>query len=121
VEPTDDGRVRVRDPRFLEAGAALAELGVPTDAILDEWEHLTRHTDAVAKRFVAVFEEHLLPDKWREDLDPASVARLAGTLRRLQHLAGQVTLAALDASIGKVGGRRLGELVPPEPGEGPAS
>ena len=36
------------------------------------------------------------------------------TLRRLQHLAGQVTLAALDASVATVGARRLAELVPAE-------
>jgi len=112
VEPTDDGRVRVRDPRFLDAGAALAELGVPTDAILDEWDHLTRHTDAVAKRFIGVFEEHLLPEGWRDQLEPATVRDLAATLRRLQQLAGQVTLAALDASVAEVGARRLAELVP---------
>jgi DNA-binding transcriptional MerR regulator len=114
VEPTDDGRVRVRDPRFLEAGAALAELGVPTEAILDEWDQLTRHTDAVAKRFISVFEDHLLPTGWREHLEPETVRDLAATLRRLQHLAGQVTIAALDASVAKVGARRLAELVPPD-------
>ena len=81
---------------------------------LDEWDHLTHHTDAVAKRFIGVFEDHLLPEGWREHLDPDTVRELAATLRRLQHLAGQVTLAALDASVAKVGSRRVGELVPHE-------
>jgi DNA-binding transcriptional MerR regulator len=118
VEPTDDGRVRVRDPRFLEAGAALADLGVPTGVILDEWEQLARHTDAVAERFVAVFEDHVLAEGWRDHLDAETVATLAASLRRLQHLAGQVTLAALDASVAKVGARRLGELVPADDDRG---
>ena len=112
VEPTDDGRFRVADERFLDTGAALAELGVPMDVILDEWAHLARHTDAIAKRFVAVFEDHLLPNDWRRDLDSARVQELATTLARLQHTAGQVLLAALDSSIAKVGARRLAELVP---------
>jgi DNA-binding transcriptional MerR regulator len=113
VEPTDDGRFRIPDERFLDTGAALAELGVPTDVILDEWEHLTRHTDAIARRFIAVFEDHLLPEDWRTDLDAARVRELAATLARLQHAAGQVLLASLDTSVATVGSRRLAELVPP--------
>jgi len=113
VEPTDDGRFRVADERFLDTGAALAELGVPMDVILDEWAHLARHTDAIAKRFIAMFEEHLLPCDWRHDLDAARANELTTTLARLQHTAGLVLLAALDASIAEVGARRLAELVPP--------
>ena len=112
VEPTDDGRFRVTDERFLATGAALAELGVPTDVILDEWEHLARHTDAIAKRFVGVFEEHLLPADWRRDLDADRIRDLAATLARLQHTAGQVLVASLDASVAAVGAKRLAELVP---------
>jgi DNA-binding transcriptional MerR regulator len=112
VEPTDDGRFRVSDERFLDTGAALVELGVPTDVILDEWEHLARQTDATAKRFIAVFEDHLLPDDWRRDLDADRIRELAGTLSRLQHTAGQVLLASLDASVAKIGAKRLAELVP---------
>jgi hypothetical protein len=80
--------------------------------VLDEWERLVIQTDTIAKRFVRVFEEHLLPDDWRKDLDAERVRELAGTLARLQHDAGQVLLAALDASVAKVGARRLAELVP---------
>ncbi len=115
VEATDDGRFRISDERFLDTGAALAQLGVPTDAILDEWEELVTHTDAIAERFVAVFERHLLPDDWKVDLDADRVRELAATLARLQHTAGQVLLAALDKSVAEVGAQRLTELVPGEP------
>ena len=115
LEPTDDGRFRVTDVRFLDTGAALAELGVPTAVILDEWEHLARHTDAIAKRFVAVFEDHLLPADWRRDLDADRIRELGTTLARLQHTAGQVLLASLDASVAAVGAKRLAELVPDQP------
>ena len=115
LEPTDDGRFRVSDVRFLDTGAALAELGVPTEVILDEWEHLARHTDAIAKRFVAVFEDHLLPADWRRDLDADRIRELGTTLARLQHTAGQVLLASLDASVAAVGAKRLAELVPDSP------
>lgn len=112
IEATDDGCFRVSDQRFLDTGAALAQLGVPTEAILDEWEHLVGHTDAIAERFIAVFERHLLPDDWRRHLDADRVRELATTLARLQHIAGQVLLATLDASVAEVGAKRLAELVP---------
>ena len=41
-------------------------------------------------------------------------AELADTLARLQQAANQVVAAALDASIAKIGGKRLAELVPDE-------
>ena len=111
AELTDDGRIRVPDARFLDVGAELVSLGLPADVVLDEWARLTKQTDAVAKRFVALFEDHLLPADWQLDLDAERTEELARTLARLQHSAGQVLLAALDASIAKVGAKRLGALV----------
>ncbi|MEZ5180088.1 MAG: MerR family transcriptional regulator [Acidimicrobiales bacterium] len=114
VELTDDGRVRVPDARFVEVGSDLARLGVPVDVVLDEWEALTAHTDEIARRFVAVFEQHLLPGDWAEALDRGRVQELAATLARLQRDAGQVVLAALDASMAAAAADRLGGLVPPD-------
>jgi DNA-binding transcriptional MerR regulator len=111
VEMTDDGRFHVPDARFLDTGAAMLELGVPADVILDEWEHLAAATDDIAARFVALFEEHLLPAEWRVELDDERARALAGTLARLQLTAGQVLAAALDASVARIGAQRLAELV----------
>lgn len=110
VEPTDDGRFRVPDPRFLDTGAALAGLGVPSSVILDEWERLVVQSDEVAGRFVAVFEQHLLPPDWR-DLDGERMADLAAVLGQLRRLAASVLAAALDASMRRIAAERLSELV----------
>jgi len=112
VEATDDGRFRVADHRFLETGAALVKLGVPTSVVLDEWAHLSRVTDNIAKRFIGVFETHLLPSDWSHGLDGARTAELAATLRQLQTTARQVVAAALDASIARQGSKRLGDFIP---------
>src|SRR5918996_5927530 len=69
AQPTDDGKIRVADRRFLETGAALAHLGIPLDVILDEWEALVAHTDDIAARFVGLFEAHLAPADWRGGAD----------------------------------------------------
>ena len=111
VEPAEDGQVRVADRRFIDTGAALAHLGVPLDVVLDEWEALVEHTDKIAQRFLSVFERHLAPANWQTDLGTEEVRELALTLARLQATARQVLMAALDASVAKLGRERLGELV----------
>ncbi len=101
VEPTADGRLRVPDRRFLDLGAALAGLGVPPAAVLDEWERLVAHTDEIADRFVEVFRQHLAPPGVDDlaDLDPATTARLADTLAELRRHARQVVATAFDTSL----------------------
>ena len=113
VEPTEDGKVRVADRRFLDSGSALAELGIPTDLILDEWEALVMHTDDIAERFITIFETHLAPTDWQDGLDTDGARELATTLAQLQATARQVLLAALDASVARLGRERLGELIDP--------
>lgn len=111
AQPTEDGKVRVGDRRFLESGAALARLGIPLNVILDEWEALAAHTDDIAARFIALFEAHLAPADWRAELDSERARELAHTLARLQLVARQVLGAALDASVARLGRERLAELI----------
>jgi DNA-binding transcriptional MerR regulator len=111
VEPTEDGKVRVADRRFLETGSSLAHLGIPADVILDEWEALVTHTDDIAARFIALFESHLAPADWQQGLDSEAARQLARTLARLQSTARQVLSAALDASLARLGRERLGNLI----------
>jgi len=113
MQPTEDGKVRVADRRFLETGSALADLGIPADVILDEWEALVAHTDDIAARFISLFEAHLAPDDWQRGLDTDQARALAATLARLQTTARQVLAAALDASVARLGRERLGELIAP--------
>lgn len=129
LEPTDDGRLRVPDRRFLDAGTALADLAIPVDELLDEWEALVTHTDEVASRFVALFRRHLLPPTIDPDvsrgavegvegvggLDPAVTAELAGTLARLRQEARRVLVTAFDASLARRGSESLVGLVPDDP------
>ena len=113
VQLTDDGRIRIGDRRFLEAGAALGELGVPPEVTLDEWEALAAHTDEIAERFVTLFEQRLAPADWQRGLDTDQARDLAATLARLQATARLILTAALDASLARLGRERLGELIEP--------
>lgn len=111
VEPTEDGKVRVADRRFLDSGATLAELGIPAGVILDEWDALVAHTDDIAQRFIAIFETYLAPDDWQDGLDTDNARELATTLAQLQATARQVLAAALDSSVARLGREHLGGLI----------
>ncbi len=111
VEVTEDAKVRVADRRFLETGSSLAQMGIPADVILDEWEALVSHTDEIAARFISIFEAHLAPADWQASLDTDEARELARTLARLQATARQVLVAALDASVARLGRERLGQLI----------
>jgi DNA-binding transcriptional MerR regulator len=111
IELTDDGRVRVADRRSIQTGSSLAHLGVPLDAVLDEWEALVVHTDDIAQRFVRIFEDHLAPDEWQNELGTEEARALAEALARLQATARQVIVAALHASLARLGRERLGALI----------
>ena len=121
VELLDDGSFRVADRRFLDTGAALARLGVPIDVILDEWDALTEHTDAIAGRFIDVFEHHLAPADWKDGLSAERADELTRTLAQLQVLARQVLTAALDQSVAALGRQRLSELLPDDRSDGRSS
>ncbi len=95
VEFGDDGRTAtVSDRRFLDIGSDLVDLGVSPSTILDEWEHLAETMVDVAARFVAVFEQQLLPT-----MDDATVSEVASVLDRLADLARDVTVTALDTAL----------------------
>lgn len=111
LEVTDDGKVRVADRRFLETGSALAQMGVPAEVILDEWEALVAHTDDIAARFISIFEAHLAPADWQSFLDTNEARELARNLAQIQATARQVLVAALDASVARLGREHLGQLI----------
>ena len=55
----DGSDVLVRTPEFLEIGPEVAGHGVPISVMLDEYDAMRKATKKTAKRFQAVFDEHL--------------------------------------------------------------
>jgi DNA-binding transcriptional MerR regulator len=104
-----DGSALIVDERFIQVGADLAALGVPVEAILDEWESLLRRTDAIALRFSAVFETHLWPAL---DDRSAPLAEISDVLDRLAPLAQQVTALALETGLRRAADRFVAEHMP---------
>jgi DNA-binding transcriptional MerR regulator len=110
IEATADGRFVVSDERFLTTGAALLELGVPADVVLDEWDALVSLADTAASRFIDLFERWMLPKDWRSELTDERARELSTTLGRLRGIADEVIAAAMDASVARIGADRLAEI-----------
>jgi DNA-binding transcriptional MerR regulator len=89
----------VLSPRFLDIGAELVQLGLPLDAVLDEYERLTQTTAGIAARFTELFEAHL----WRPFADagmpPGGISRLTSTLEQLAPLAESVVTLTLRRAL----------------------
>jgi len=102
VELTDDGRLRVPSPRFLEIGTQLGALGVPTSEIIDEYVALRAATDEIADRFTAVFERHLWEPLTAGGVTAEHVASIGASLEQL----GQLAQAVVDLTLAQAIQRR---------------
>jgi hypothetical protein len=132
---------RPRDPRLLEAAAVLAAAGVPVasvlaaagvpvaavlaaagvpvDAVADFAAFLAGPVDLIARRYVELIDEHVLPDP-DAPLTDADIRRLSGIVRRLRPLAPRVVAAELSVAMERRIEAELGErMARLMPGVGP--
>lgn len=107
VELTDDGRLRVTSPRFLEIGTQLGALGIPTAEIIDEYVALRAATDDIAGRFTAVFERNLWEPLTAGGVTADHVASIAASLEQL----GQLAQAVVDLTLAQAIQRRAQEFL----------
>jgi hypothetical protein len=90
---------RVTSPRFLEIGAELVKLGIPIDAVLDEYERLGQTTAEIAARFTELFERHLWRPFVQAGMPPEQVGQLTATPERLGPLAESVVALTLRHAL----------------------
>jgi DNA-binding transcriptional MerR regulator len=110
VEPADDGTVTIPDAEFLRIGRELLALGLSTDEVLDEYEHLQRAASTVAERFVAVFDRHFAAEADKAARSADDAAQLSNVLDQLQGLAARVVAAAMRQALSTAAATRLAEL-----------
>ena len=99
VRPAGDDRWEIISPRLMEAGGDLYALGIPLSAALDVAEVLQKHTEAVARSFVALFIDHVWApfEAAGRPADQWETVRLA--LERLRGIATQALLAVFQQSM----------------------
>lgn len=102
AELTDDGRIRVVSPRFLEIGTQLGALGIPADEIIDEYEALRSATDEIADRFTQLFIRRLWEPMAVDGITAGDVGRITDALEQL----GQLAQAVVDLTLAQAVQRR---------------
>jgi DNA-binding transcriptional MerR regulator len=107
AELTDDGRIRVVSPRFLEIGTRLGALGIPADEIIDEYEALRAATDDIADRFTQLFVRRLWEPMAADVAGRDPVGRITETLEQL----GQLAQAVVDLTLAQAVQRRAREFL----------
>jgi DNA-binding transcriptional MerR regulator len=108
VLTVDGPTVIVTQPAFLDAGAALTAMGVPTTAILDSYERLQDEVRTIANDFVRLFDEHVM-----SNLDHADISTVTHQLDALTRAAVDVVGAELRRALRTVASARISALAGP--------
>lgn len=118
----ETGQVTIPSPSFLRIGSQLADLGVPPQVILDEYEVLRDETTKIAGRFTDVFRRHMWEPFVETGMPAERVTQLVGALEALGPLAEAVVVMSLRHALQELAERfiqseatRLG-LDIPQPG-----
>lgn len=102
-------RLKVTNPRLLEAGVELYQAGIPLMALFREMEVVRTDVDRLTRSFVELVVNHLVEPISASQLpSPDEVARLAEIIRRLRPLAETVTNAEMAKGIRKHANAFLG-------------
>jgi DNA-binding transcriptional MerR regulator len=99
VQFEDDGNVRVRSRRFLEIGAAVADLGITLPEILDEYATTRAACQELADRFVALFSERVWNPFAARGYPATDAARVASEIDRFRALGIEVVEIAMRIAI----------------------
>ena len=96
VRRLGDNLWEVRSPRLHRAAQELSELGVPFAAAVDVMATLKRHSEAIAKKYVELFLDHLWRPFEQAGEPPEEFPRVREALDRLRPLAGESLLAVFQ-------------------------
>lgn len=89
----DDGRVEVRSPTLLRAGAEVVRLGVPLERVAEVFDELTGHARRIAATFVRLYLEEVWAPLDRSARGQADWERARDALERLRGVASDALLA----------------------------
>jgi DNA-binding transcriptional MerR regulator len=105
----DGDRLRIPNPRLLEAGIELYQAGIPLLALMRELEVVRTDVDRLTRSFVQLVVNHLVEPITANQLpSPEEIARLAEIIQRLRPLAESVTNAEMAKGIRKHANAFLG-------------
>lgn len=121
IVPQDDGTILVPQPRLLRIGAELVAAGIPLAAVHEDLAALRDDLDRVARRFVALFEDHIWKPFAAAGMPADRLPAITETLRRLRPLAEESVRAVLAQAMQRHVARSTAANVPSPPGPAAAA
>ncbi len=94
--------VTITQPTFLEAGAVLTAMGVPTDRILDAYEMLQLRVHDIAADFASLFDEHVLVATEPVDLNVVTAQLDTLTRTAINVVSAELRRALRDAAVTRI-------------------
>ncbi|MCL2585502.1 MAG: hypothetical protein FWE35_23940 [Streptosporangiales bacterium] len=91
--------VQVKSPRLMDIGLELLQIGIPMGEMLDELAALKEAEDAIAGRFIDLFERDLWKPFVAAGLPAEQVEPLADSLERLTSVASRAVDAVLRDTL----------------------
>ncbi|MDX1496212.1 MAG: MerR family transcriptional regulator [Salinisphaeraceae bacterium] len=78
---------RVRDPQLLALGIDAHAAGIPFDKLVEEFENLQADAHAIARRFVAMYNEHIWLPYMEAGMPSDQLGDMIDRMKRLRRLA----------------------------------
>ncbi|MHB1138225.1 MAG: MerR family transcriptional regulator [Microthrixaceae bacterium] len=102
----DGDVVHVNSPRLLEAGAALVEVGVPLDAVVEHGRALRADIERVAERFVDLAATEII-EPYGSPIPAQDLPHLTEIVQRLRPMVARVVDAELARAMDRLVRERL--------------
>jgi DNA-binding transcriptional MerR regulator len=99
VRPLGDNLWEVRSPRLQRAALALTDLGVPFSVGVEVVVTLKRHSEAIAKKYVELFLDHIWRPFEAAGEPPEEFTRVREALDSLRPAAGEALLAVFQVTM----------------------
>jgi DNA-binding transcriptional MerR regulator len=107
-------------PRLLRVGAELLAAGIPLDAALDEYVHLSRDMERIARRLVRLFEDNVWEPFVAAGLPVERLGEVTQALRRVRPTAFAAVQAVLaqemERAVSDSAAKQAARFLPPEAG-----
>lgn len=122
MRPLGGGRFEVISPKLLQAGAEMAEIGIPVETALDALEALKGRSTAIAEVFIGVFNDQIWEPFDRAGRPVEEWPRVRDALQRLRPLASDAFIASFQFAMEEASERAISDAIRRELGEtiGPA-
>ncbi len=115
--PVDGGRFEFPSPAILDVAEQLVKRGIALDSLLEVFDLVRSHSEAISRAFTTLFVDQLLTPLQRSDATPEQWLELVNSIEVLRPLASTALLAVFQQTMASAIETSLGEQMQAVEGE----